>query len=65
VARLGHSCENLPQGVRLSPAQQDSSITAEARITAEALGDISEAEASREWRNGNAGETKTKTGDEN
>jgi len=52
----------------LSPAQQDSSITAEARITAEALGDISEAEAGREWRNGNgsnAGETKTKTGDEN
>ena len=45
--RLGQSCENLPQGVRLSPAQQDSSITAEARITAEALGDISEAEAGR------------------
>lgn len=25
--RLGHGCENLPQGVRLSPAQLDSSIT--------------------------------------
>eukprot|EP00438_Fugacium_kawagutii_P009341 Skav234559 [mRNA] locus=scaffold2556:497961:515995:+ [translate_table: standard] len=28
--RLGQSCENLPQGVRLSPAQLDSSINKEA-----------------------------------
>eukprot|EP00434_Breviolum_minutum_P031485 symbB.v1.2.027845.t2/scaffold2885.1/size67989/3 len=42
--RLGHGCENLPQGVRLSPAQLDSSITKEASIKAESLGDMSEAE---------------------
>ena len=47
IRRLGHGCENLPQGVRLSPAQLDSSITKEASIKAESLGDMSEAEAGR------------------
>ncbi|CAJ1348750.1 unnamed protein product, partial [Effrenium voratum] len=42
--RLGQSCENLPQGVRLSPAQLDSSVGKEASIRAESLGDMSEAE---------------------
>ena len=43
--RLGQCCENLPQGVRLSPAQQDSSVGKEASIRLlEALGDMSEAD---------------------
>lgn len=54
IRRLGHGCENLPQGVRLSPAQLDSSITKEASIKAESLGDMSEAEArmADQWRSG-------------
>ena len=43
--RLGHLCENLPQGVRVSPAQKDSSVGKEASIRLlEALGDMSEAD---------------------
>ena len=43
--RLGQCCENLPQGVRISPAQQDSSVGEEASIRLlEALGDMSEAD---------------------
>ena len=43
--RMGQRCENLPQGVRVSPAQNDSSVGKEASIRLlEALGDMSEAD---------------------
>jgi len=46
--RLGQNCENLPPGVRVSPAERDSSVGPAASIrlleSLENLGDISEAE---------------------
>lgn len=42
--RLGQSCENLPHGVRVSPAQRDSSVGSGASIQLESLGTMSEPE---------------------
>jgi len=42
--RLGQSCENLPHGVRVSPAQRDSSVDSVASIQLESLGTMSEPE---------------------
>lgn len=45
-SRLGHVCENLPHGVRISAAQRDSSVNDEAFLRIDSLGDINEMEAS-------------------
>lgn len=42
--RLGHNCENLPHGVRLSPAMRDSSLGKEASIQLDDLGPLTPAE---------------------
>lgn len=42
--RLGQNCENLPHGVRISPAQRDSSVGDVASIRLEALGPLREPE---------------------
>jgi len=43
--RLGHNCENLPQGVRVSPAMSDSSISEDAAIRLDSLVTNNELEA--------------------
>jgi pyruvate dehydrogenase kinase 2/3/4 len=42
--RLGNDCENLPRGVRVSPAMRDSSVGDEASVVLESVGDLSELE---------------------
>jgi len=42
--RLGENCENLPHGVRVSPAMRDSSVDDAASIRLDSLGTVSEAE---------------------
>lgn len=43
LKRLGQNCENLPHGVRVSPAMRDSSYGREA-LTIESLGDLAQPE---------------------
>lgn len=52
VNRLGQNCENLPQGVRISPSMSDSALdSAAASIRLESLGTIHEVEEDfLQWR---------------
>merc|ERR1712039_6069 len=45
VNRLGQNCENLPHGVRVSPAMRDSSVGDSAVLRLESLGASNELEA--------------------